>query len=316
MMMKIGCVSLDTSHPKGLATQMEKNCMNMRYEYLYDKGFRQECEREWFVKHFGLAGQVDKIEDMVDKVDMGFIHACNWEKHLDDAMPFIAAGKPVFIDKPLVGSVKDIKRTRELIAGGAKIYGASSCRYAEEVQNFKKLPKETKGDVISIFCTVGNNEFDYAIHAVEILSEIAGAKAVSCQYTGTAKAESGMVCETYNIHFENGIIGTYHVTFGRNQKFNVTVVTTAGIFHFQIDNSKILYGLLKQLYHQWKTGKSDICDVETLLNCSEAMICGKKSRDERSGALVSVSELTDDDKFDGYAFEKAYGAAQGISYKD
>ena len=314
--MKIGCVSLDTSHPKALATQMEKNCLDMNYEYLWDKGFRQECEKEWFVKRFGLAGQVENIEDMVDKVDMGFIHACNWEKHVEHAMPFINAGKPVFIDKPVVGSMKDIQKVRELVAKGAKIYGASACRYAEEVQNFMKLPKETRGDVISIFCTVGNNEFDYAIHAVEILSEIAGSKAVSCQYTGTAKAESGMVCETYNIHFENGIIGTYHVTFGRNQKFNVTVVTTAGIFHFQIDNGKILCALLMQLYHQWKSGKSDICDVETLLNCSEVMICGKKSRDEKNGALVTLADLTDDDKFDGYAFEEGYAAGAGIAYKD
>ena len=146
--MKIGCVSLDTSHPKGLATQMEKNCMDMNYEYLWDKGFRQECEKEWFVKRFGLAGQVENIEDMVDKVDMGFIHACNWEKHIDHAMPFINAGKPVFMDKPLVGSMKDVKKIRELMAKGAKIYGSSSCRYCPEVQAFKNEKPETKGEVL------------------------------------------------------------------------------------------------------------------------------------------------------------------------
>lgn len=315
-MMKIGCVSLDVSHPMALAKKMEEFCMDMKYEYVWDKGFRQPCEREWFVKRFGLTAEVDEISEMVDKVDMGFVHSCNWEKHLDLAMPFIEAGKPVFIDKPLVGSVQDIKRVRELVAKGAVIYGASSCRYVDDIQNFVNMPKETKGDIASIYCTVGVNEFDYAIHAVEILSTIAGSKAVSCQYTGSGKTPAGLECQTYNILFENGIIGTYHVTLGRHQKFHVTVLTSTGAFYIPVDTSKLLVSLLRELYRQWRYGKSNLCDVEELLNCSEIMLCGKKSRDELNGAVVTIPELGENDKFDGYAFEKAYGDAATISYKD
>ena len=315
-MMKIGCVSLDVSHPKSLATQMEKNCMDMKYEYVWDKGFRLPSEREWFVKRFGLVGEVDEISEMVDKVDMGFVHSCNWDKHLDLAMPFIKAGKPVFIDKPLVGSVADVKKVRELIANGAVIYGASSCRYVDDIQNFVKMPKEKKGDVVSIYCTVGVNEFDYAIHAMEILSTIAESKAVSAQYTGSGKTAEGLECQTYNIHFENGVIGTYHVTLGKHQKFHVTVMTSTGVFYIGVDSSKLLVSLLRELYRQWRYGKSELCDVETLLNCTEAMLCGKKSRDAKNGALVTISELEDGDGFDGDEFEKGYAAAATVSYKD
>lgn len=314
--MKIGCVSLDVSHPKSLATKMEAFCMDMKYEYVWDKGFRLPSEREWFVKRFGLAGEVEEISEMVDKVDIGFVHSCNWEKHLDLAMPFIKAGKPVFIDKPLVGSVQDIKRVRELVAGGAVIYGASSCRYLDDIQNFVNMPKETKGDVVSIYCTVGANEFDYSIHAMEILSTIAGCKAVSAQYTGSGKSPEGLECQTYNIHFENGIIGTYHVTLGKHQKFHVTVMTTTNTFYIGVDSSKLLVCLLRELYRQWRYGKSNLCDVETLLNCTETMLCGKKSRDELNGALVTIPELGENDKFDGYEFEKGYAAAATVAYKD
>lgn len=308
IMMKIGCVSLDVSHPKALAGKMEAFCMDMKFEYLWDKGFRTAAEREAFVTRYGLAGEVDEISEMVDKVDMGFVHSCNWEKHLEQAMPFIEAGKPVFIDKPLVGSVEDVKKVRELLAKGAVIYGASSCRYVDDILNFVNMPQEKKGDVVSIYCTVGVDEFNYAIHAVEILSTIAGCKAVSCQYTGSGKSPDGMVCETYNIHFENGIIGTYHVTLGKHQKFHVTVMTTTNTFYIGVDSAKLLVSLLRELYRQWRYGKSNLCDVETLLNCTEVMLCGKKSRDEKNGAVVAIPELEAHDKFDGYAFEKEYAA--------
>jgi predicted dehydrogenase len=57
---------------------------------------------------------------MADKVDIGFIQSCNWDKHIDQAMPFIQKGKPVFIDKPIVGSMKDIERIEKLVGRRSK----------------------------------------------------------------------------------------------------------------------------------------------------------------------------------------------------
>lgn len=57
-MIKIGVVSLDVSHPLGFAEEMEKYCMDMKYEYLCNKSFRGEDEASWFVKRFGLKGEV------------------------------------------------------------------------------------------------------------------------------------------------------------------------------------------------------------------------------------------------------------------
>ena len=123
-MITIGGVSLDVSHPKAFASTLETYCMDMRYQYVCDPGFRTEEEGNWFKNRFNLDAIVDTIDEMADKVDVGFIQSCNWDKHLDQAMPFIEKGKPVFIDKPIVGSMADIDRLRSLVAGGAKI-GAS-----------------------------------------------------------------------------------------------------------------------------------------------------------------------------------------------
>ena len=315
-MVKIGAVTLDTSHPMGFAEELEKYCMDMKYEYVYDNGFRDRSEGNWFAKRYCRAGRVERIEDMADKVDIGFIHACNWDKHLDEAEPFIKCGTPVMIDKPIVGSVKDIKRLRKLVRDGAKILGASSARYADEVQEFLKRPIEERGKIVSIFGTCGVDEFNYGIHIVEIFSELAGAKGINCRFDGCSEDIDGHKCEMYSVKFENGVCGTYYITSGRWHPFDITVMTTAGTYHFKIDSSKIYVALMREIYRELTYKKSNLADVETLINCTEIMLCGKKSRDEKNGAVVAVSELGDSDSFDGYAFEKEYGGKATLMYKD
>lgn len=315
-MIKIGVVSLDVSHPLGFAEEMEKYCMDMKYEYVCNKSFRGDDEANWFVKRFNLKGSVKEIEDMVDKVDVGFIQSCNWEKHIDQAMPFINAGKPVFMDKPIIGSVKDAKKIQELVKNGAYIIGSSSARHADEIQAFLKKPVEERGEILSMFGTCGVDEFNYSIHITEIFSELAGSKAVSSQYLGTSRTVDGKQNECYSIKFENGIIANYQTTIGAWRPFHLTIMTTKGSFQICIDSSKIYASLLREIYKNLSNRKNNIKDVDTLVNCSLVMICGKKSRDELKGKEVCLNELTENDKFDGYAFEKTYGDNASKIYKD
>lgn len=315
-MIKIGVVSLDVSHPLGFAEEMEKYCMDMKYEYVCNKSFRGDDEADWFVKRFGLKGSVAEIEDMADKVDVGFVQSCNWEKHLDQAMPFIKAGKPVFIDKPIVGSVADAERLRALVKAGAKVIGSSSARHADEIQAFLKKPVAERGEILSVFGTCGVDEFNYSVHIVEILAEIAGAKAVSTQFLGESKSADNKKTQSYSITFENGVIATYQTCIGAWRPFHLTVMTTTGSYQIAIDSSKIYVSLLREIYRNLTGRKNNLADVEDLINCSMIMLCGKKSRDEKNGAAVTLDELTADDKFDGYAFEKTYAANAGKIYKD
>lgn len=315
-MIKIGVTNIDTSHPKAFAQRMRDNCMDMKYEYVFNEGFRGDEEVDWFVKSNNLAGRVSSIEEMVDKVDIGFIQATNWEKHVDMAMPFIKKGKPVFIDKPMAGSVKDIKKIRELVKDGAKIVGSSSIRYVKEIKDFLAKPVEARGEIVALFGTSGVNEFDYTIHIVEAFSQLAQSKAVSTKYIGKGVNENGDSCEMFSIEYENGIRGTYFSYIGRHRPFHITVATTKGMFSFVIDSSLAYMELLKNIYKELTYNESDLVDIDTILNCCEAMICGKKSRDELNGAEVKITDLTDDDKFDGYAFEESYGANAKVIYKD
>lgn len=315
-MKKIGIVNIDTSHPFNFSRIMEENPeLDMQYSMIYNDSFRSDEEVEWFKNRYEMAGRAKTIEELAENTDIGFIQSCNWDDHIKEAMPFIERGKPVFFDKPIVGSVKDVKKIRELAANGAKILGSSSARYAEEIQEFLNTPVSERGEVVTVYCESGVDEFNYGVHAGEIISEIAGAKAVSAKYAGRA-VRDGNECDVYTVNFENGVIGIYITYLSGWRPFNVSIMTTETAKIFTIDIGKIYPALLKRISEYLKTGEQKTADVETLLNVTEFMLAAKRSRDFEGGKEVKITDLKEDDAFDGTTFQKEYGAAAGVMYKD
>ncbi|MDD4557306.1 MAG: hypothetical protein PHX89_00005, partial [bacterium] len=105
-MIKIGIINIDTSHPITFAEYLKKG-KRARYTAIYNDGFRSEAEVEGFISKYGLERRCSSIEELADCVDIGFVQGCNWDRHLSQAKLFLAGGKPVFIDKPIVGSLSD-----------------------------------------------------------------------------------------------------------------------------------------------------------------------------------------------------------------
>lgn len=310
-MIKIGLVDIDVSHPLTFTKKMLENDIPMRYTYLCNKGFRGNDQVESFAKKYDIQ-IVDEIEDMVEHVDVGFIQSCNWDKHISYAMPFLEKGVPVFLDKPMVGSMEDIRKVRQLAANGAKILGSSSVRYAYEIRDFLAKPEEERGEILNIFGTSGVDEFNYGIHVVEALSAIAGAKGKSCKFVGRSKKVENMECETFFITFENGITATYNTFLNHWHPFDITIMTTKGTFSFEIDTNLIYTALLQNIYEELANHRNTIADVETITDSCMIMLAGKKSRDTGCGEVL-LSELSDE-SFDGYAFEEEYAAHDNKMY--
>ena len=63
-------------------------------------------------------------------VDGVIVHSANWDKHIEQVSPFIAADKSVLIDKPIVGNRRDADQLLEWARQGKRITGGSSLRFA------------------------------------------------------------------------------------------------------------------------------------------------------------------------------------------
>ena len=123
---------------------------------------------------------VDSIPALLAKVDVVLLESVDGRPHLEQVRPVFEAGKPVYIDKPLAGSLADVLAIAEL---GEKHhvpwFSSSSLRYGPKVDALKKNPKI--GDVVGCDawspCHLEPTHPDlywYGIHGCELLYTLMG----------------------------------------------------------------------------------------------------------------------------------------------
>ena len=314
-MIKIGAVNIDTSHPLAFAIEMEKSD-RAKYVAVYNDGFRERDEVEAFAAKYNLT-ICETLEEMADLVDIAFIHGCNWDRHLEMAKPFIERGVKIFIDKPIVGNMKDLEEFKALADSGAEILGTSALRYSYEAQNVQKVLRENDVKPVHSCVTVGLDEYNYAIHAVELICAIHTAKPVSCRHINTTHG-NGKTCNTFMVTFADGSTAEYICIDGRFSMFN-TIVMTTGKNHetdlcFITDNTKLYEAMLDKVFDKLE-GKEDVlATAEQMCDAVKIMLAGKASQENGDIEVPVDSELLYKTSYDGYEFEKGYAAAASKMY--
>ena len=308
-MLKFGAVTIDVSHPKTFSNVLLKGERG-RYTAVFNDGFRGEDEVNGFANTLGLK-ICKSIEELADEVDIGMIHSCNWDKHIEYAMPFIERGKPVFIDKPLVGNLKDARRMLALCNNGAKIIGTSALRYTEEVQNIRKYVKENGASVMHVDVSVGVDEFNYAIHGLETICAIIADKPKSAKYIGKAKSDRE-ICDSYMLTFEGGATACYH-NFGKKFTLFHTLVLTDGAgedadFSFTMDKSKLYVPMIENVCDYLEGKENILASMEDMLIPIKASLACKASRLSGGKEIYLDDPVLEEISYDGYEFERGYSA--------
>lgn len=114
----------------------------------------------------GIPQMVDRPTDVIPHVDAVVIPTDKGEEHLERARPFVEAGLPVFIDKPLTTRLEDLRQFVVWHKLGKQIYSASAMRYAAE---FTELPSRLSevGEPRLVVATCAKSWERYGIHALE-----------------------------------------------------------------------------------------------------------------------------------------------------
>lgn len=308
-MFRIGTVNIDTSHAPAFAEILEKGEV-ARYTAVYNDGFRTDEEVGGFMKKFGLEKRWFDLSEMAKNVDLAFIQSCNWDRHIELASPFLEAGVPVFIDKPIAGNLKDCRALEALAASGKVILGTSAMRYTYERDSFFAVPKEQRGDVLHVSTMVGVDDFNYAIHSVEsILGFLPGDTAVSTKWIGGGVV-GDVPTESYFVRFASGATACYHICMKGWQPSTVLVMTGKTSFAYKLDVNRLYEAMLKHVC-AWLEGKpNDLVSVPEMTMGVKIMLAGKKSKEYGGTEELLLNLREDDPCFDGYAFETFYAEQQ------
>jgi hypothetical protein len=268
---RIGIIGCDTSHvpamTKSLATHHMADGRAMRVVAAFPGGSDDMPISRDRVKGFtdGLAKQgvqiVSSVEALLPLVDAVLLESVDGRKHLEQVRPVFAAGKPVFIDKPVAASLADVLKIYQLAKETkTPCFSSSSLRFAPELAD-RTAEKQGATQSCDAYgpChpQVGHPDlFWYGIHSVEMLFTVMGTGCESVSRTQTANAEFVVGV------WKGGRIGTVRANYQGPARYGVTI--------FDAKEPKALSAtpgepeLTAQIAEFFQTGKPPVSAEETI----------------------------------------------------
>ena len=123
-------------------------------------------------------------EDVIGEVDAVIIATDKGHEHVRRCRPFIEAGLPVFVDKPLVDNNTDMKTFHTWVGEGKPIMSSSCMRYCKEFLPYRISTRDL-GEIRFATITTPKSWERYGIHALEGLYPILGPGFISARNTGS-----------------------------------------------------------------------------------------------------------------------------------
>lgn len=127
---------------------------------------------------------VKQPTDVIGHVDAVIIATDIGGEHVERARPFIEAGLPVFIDKPLTDNAPDLQTFIAWADAGRPLMSSSSMRYAKEYLPYRISTREL-GALRYVSITTPKSWETYGIHALEGMYPIIGPGFISARNTGS-----------------------------------------------------------------------------------------------------------------------------------
>ncbi len=293
--LRIGLIGLDTSHatafteilndPKSkeyvpgarVVAAFQGGSADIETSISRVEGYTKTLKEKYGVKI------VETIAELCREVDAVMLLSVDGRPHLAQARPVIAARKPLYIDKPMAGSLRDVLELARL-AKEAKVplFSSSSLRFSKANAAIRS---GSIGTVTNAWCgSPAKTEkthpdlFWYGIHGCESLFAVMGEGCLSAQRQKTA---TGTI-ETVG-RWKEGRTGIFREIEGYGGSASGTIGTAAaGTFDGYAP-------LVTQVIHFFQSGLVPV-PIEETIELFAFMEADNESR-IRQGAEVTLKEV-------------------------
>lgn len=269
---RIGIIGLDTSHSVAFTKVLNGPNPSEKYNGFsivaaYPQG---SADIESSMKRIpGYTEEVKKlgveivnsIQALLKKVDCILLETNDGRPHLDQALQVIKAGKPLFIDKPVAGTLQDtIAIYKAAEQNHVPIFSSSSLRYMETAQDAAhgKVGKILGADTYSPATLEKTHPdlFWYGIHGVEILYTVMGSGCKQITRTNTDNTDV-----VVGIWYD-GRVGTFRGTRAGTHDYGGTAYGEKG--NLVLGPFKGYDNLLDKIIDFFKSGISPVSKEETI----------------------------------------------------
>lgn len=224
---------------------------------------------------------VTRPEDVIGQVDAVVIATDDGTDHVRRARPFVEAGLPVFVDKPMAVNLDELRQFVEWHRAGRILLSTSGMRYAPEMRaDFSAL-----GDLRWITSFTCKTWERYGIHALEAVEPLTGPGFLTVTTQGGENGDivhlthrSGVRVTLGALHDAYGSFGAVHL-YGTKGELALKLTDTYHAFR----------GQLVAWIDMLRTGRRPLPFEETV-ELMAVIIAGIRSR-EQGGRTVAIAEI-------------------------
>ncbi|HUR47393.1 MAG TPA: Gfo/Idh/MocA family oxidoreductase [Candidatus Saccharimonadales bacterium] len=294
---RIGMIGLDTSHVPAFAKIFNNpkatgDLSGFKVVAGYPGGTDIPASRDrvqmFTTQLRGMGIEIfDTIPKLLEKVDAILLESVDGRIHLKEATPVIEAGKPLFIDKPVAGSLADAIAIYDLARKhNVPCFSSSSLRFAPGFQELKN--NKSLGEIVGA-ATWGScsyqegtpDMFFYGIHGIEPLYLLMG--------TGCEKVTRIQTKDTDLVSglWKDGRVGTYRGIRKNRADFGAVAYGSKGIATTSKEGG--YDELCREIAKFFKTKKAPVSPEETI-----EIFAFMEAADEskaRDGAPVAIADI-------------------------
>ena len=230
---------------------------------------------------------LQRPQECLGKVDAVLIATDKGGEHIERARPFVEAGLPVFVDKPLCDNASDLKIWCDWVAQGRPILSNSAMRYAREFAPFHRggVRRAELGALRLGAITTPKSWERYGIHALESIFPIFGPGFVSARNTGAAGRDI-----VHFRHREDADVVVAAIEDALGSFGALQLCGTQGFAHAKMDDSYFAFRAQLEAFADFvRTGERPFPWSETV-ELMQMVIAGIWSR-EQGGREVLLNEV-------------------------
>lgn len=208
--LRIGMIGLDTSHAPAFAklwnNSQATGLLASQQVVVAFPGGSPDIESSYtrvpqYTKDLEALGvkMVGSIDELIAQVDAVVITSLDGRRHLEQAIPVFRAGKPLYIDKPLAGSLVDAIAIQKLAdQSKVKWFSSSSLRFSPGIWKYRADPKlkdQVRGAIAWSPCSLEATHPDlywYGVHGCETLYTAMGTGCKQVTRVTTAGTDSAV----------------------------------------------------------------------------------------------------------------------------
>lgn len=270
--LRAGIVGLDTSHVPAFTKlfnkgETEGELAGIKVTTGYTGGTDMPASanrKEKFTQQLREMGVeiVDSIPKLLEKVDVVLLESVDGRIHLQEAREIFKAGKPVFIDKPLAGTLAEAIAIVELAKKhNVPFFSSSSSRFGAEIMALKG--NADVGDILGAQtwgpCSYQEGTpdfFFYGIHGVEALYTLMG---TGCETVSRVKTANHDIATGV---WKDGRVGAYRGIVKGKADFGAVAYGSKSIG--QAAKAVSYEGLCRQIGKFFRSGTPPVSAEETI----------------------------------------------------